>query len=137
MPVVLTSSSGTRAAAAAPLALMRDHREQLTQLLRTLAARLDELDRRLTDLAWPRHRQHVGVQLGELLCERTALEADRSRLTERLAVLAKQLKALDSQLSDNAGHDLPGAARVGTCPYCGYPSLGSGLCAFCRPQLAH
>lgn len=25
--------------------------------------------------------------------------------------------------------------EVGTCPYCGYPSIGSGMCAFCRPQL--
>ncbi len=26
--------------------------------------------------------------------------------------------------------------RVGTCPHCGYPSLDSGLCAYCRPFLA-
>lgn len=116
--------------------MMPDHREQLTQLLRTLAARLDELDRRLGDLAWRRHRQHIGVTLGELLCERTALEAERARLTERLTLLAKQLNAIDSQLSDTVAHGLLAAVRVGTCPYCGYPSLGSGLCAFCRPQLA-
>jgi hypothetical protein len=24
---------------------------------------------------------------------------------------------------------------VGMCPYCGYPSLNSGLCAFCRPHI--
>ena len=136
MTVAATRRTGPASVASAPLALMRDHREQLTQLLRTLAARLDELDRRLGDLAWRRHRQHIGATLDELLCERTALEAERARLTERLAVLAKQLNALDSQLSDTAGHDLLAAARVGTCPYCGYPSLGSGLCAFCRPQLA-
>ncbi len=136
MTVAMTRLIGMESAAAAPTALMRDHREQLTQLLRTLAARLDELDRRLTDLGWRRHRQHSGVTLGELLCERTALEAERARLTERLEVLAKQLNALDSQLSDTDCHDLAATARVGTCPYCGYPSLGSGLCAFCRPQLA-
>ncbi len=27
-------------------------------------------------------------------------------------------------------------ARVGTCPHCGYPSLESGLCAYCRPHVA-
>ncbi len=135
MTVAATRPGGPESAVTAPVALARDHREQLTPLLRTLATRLDELDRRLADLAWRRQRPHIGVPLGELLCERTALETERVRLTERLTVLAKQLNALDSQLPDTAGHDLPAAARVGTCPYCGYPSLGSGLCAFCRPQL--
>jgi len=32
--------------------------------------------------------------------------------------------------------DLNPAARVGICPDCGYPSLESILCAFCRPRLA-
>jgi len=134
--VAATRRTGPASVASPPLALMWDHREQLTQLLRALAARLDELDRRLGDLAWRRHRQHIGVTVGEPLCERTALEAERALLTERITVLAKQLDTLDSQLSDTAGHDPLATARVGTCPYCGYPSLGSGLCAFCRPQEA-
>lgn len=118
------------------LALVQDHRRQLTQLLRALAARLDELDRRLADLAWRRTRQHAGVVLGELLCERTALESERQRLSGRLGLLAKQLNAIDDRLCDSGSHGAVLAARVGTCPYCGYPSLGSGLCAFCRPHLA-
>ncbi len=32
--------------------------------------------------------------------------------------------------------DLNPVARVGVCPDCGYPSLESILCAFCRPRLA-
>lgn len=116
-----------------PRTLLEADREHLTQLLRGLAARLDELDRRLTDLAWLHRRPQVGV-FGETVCERTALETERARLNDRLGVLAKRLNVLDSTLSDSSA---PAAsARVGTCPYCGYPSLGSGLCAFCRPHLA-
>ncbi len=108
-------------------------REQLTHLLRSLAARLDDLDRRLTDLAWRQRRPQAGPGFGEKVCERTALESERARLSDRLGVLAVQLRTLDTRVSD-AGHRTH--ARVGTCPYCGYPSLGSGLCAFCRPHLA-
>jgi hypothetical protein len=114
------------------LAVMEADREQLTLLLRGLASRLDELDRRLTDLTWRRQRPHTGGRFGETFCERTALEAERERLTGRLAVLAQRLNFLDSQI---AGVDQQPASLVGTCPYCGYPSLGSGLCAFCRPHL--
>ncbi len=109
-------------------------REQLTHLLRSLAARLDHLDRRLSDLAWRQRRPLAGPALGDKVCERTALESERARLSDRLGVLAMQLRTLDNRVSD-AGHRAH--ARVGTCPYCGYPSLGSGLCAFCRPHLVH
>lgn len=118
------------------LTLMQADRDQLTLLLRGLAARLDELDRRLADLAWRGRGSQIGMALGEWLCERTALEADRERLGGRLAVLANQLKTLDNRLSDTDSIEWTSSARVGICPYCGYPSLGSGLCAFCRPHLA-
>ena len=109
-------------------------REQLTHLLRSLAARLDHLDRRLTDLAWRQRRTLADPGFGDKVCERTALESERARLSDRLDVLATQLRTIDTRVSD-AGHRAH--ARVGTCPYCGYPSLGSGLCAFCRPHLVH
>lgn len=134
MTAAVTRPAGPDPRSGDPLALMQDHREQLTHVLRGLAARLDELDRRLTDLAWRKHRQHLSAAVGELLCERTALESERQRLNDRLGVLAKQLNTIDGQLS--GGRSDTAAPRVGTCPYCGYPSLGSGLCAFCRPQLA-
>jgi hypothetical protein len=118
------------------LTLMQADRDQLTLLLRGLAARLDELDRRLADLAWRGRGSQIGVALGEWLCERTALETERERLSGRLAVLANQLTTLDNRLSDTDSIDVTPSARVGICPYCGYPSLGSGLCAFCRPHLA-
>lgn len=120
--------------AAGALQALEADREQLTYLLRGLASRLDELDRRLTDLAWRRHRSHAGASFGETFCERTALETERERLNGRLGVLAQRLNTLDSKLSGVDG-DVQSAALVGTCPYCGYPSLGSGLCAFCRPHL--
>lgn len=104
-------------------------REQLTHLLRSLAARLDNLDRRITDLGWRQRRPQVSHGLGETPCERTALETEHARLSDRLGVLATQLRTLDTGASHTE------RTRVGTCPYCGYPSLGSGLCAFCRPPL--
>lgn len=109
-------------------------REQLTHLLRSLAARLDHLDRRITDLAWHQRRPQSVLGFGETPCERAALESERARLNERLGVLAKQLRILDSR---GAGEVHRSHGRVGTCPYCGYPSLASGLCAFCRPHIAH
>ena len=116
-----------------PVTLIASDREQLTHLLRGLAARLDQLDRRLADLAWNGRGfgdLRSGLVIGEMTCERTALESERERLGDRLAALAGQLNALDSGI-----HRRPeDHARVGTCPYCGYPSLGSGLCAFCRPD---
>ncbi len=119
-----------------PLALMQADRDQLTHLLRGLAARLDQLDRRLGDLAWRGRGSHIGASIGEMICERTALESERERLTDRLTVLAGQLNILDDQMSSGDCSGRPTSIRVGTCPYCGYPSLASGLCAFCRPQLA-
>lgn len=119
-----------------PVALMRSDRDQLTHLLRGLAARLDELDRKLADLAWRGRGAQIGAALGEWLCERTALEAERERLSGRLGILANQLRSLDDRLSGTECFSVAAAARVGTCPYCGYPSIGSGLCAFCRPHLA-
>lgn len=116
------------------LEAMEADREQLTHLLRGLASRLDELDRQLADLAWRRLRPHAGVFFGETLCERTALETERERLTGRLGMLAQRLNTLDSELS-GVNSDMQPTTLVGTCPYCGYPSLGSGLCAFCRPHL--
>lgn len=110
-------------------------REQLTQLLRRLAARLDELDRGLADLAWRHRRLPPGVSLAEILCQREALEAEHHRLTARLGVLVGQLNDLDSRLCDGTEHQHRPSPKVGTCPECGYPSLGSGLCAFCRPHL--
>jgi hypothetical protein len=49
--------------------------------------------------------------------------------------MAGQLNHLDVVLSDLRGRPQFPTARVGTCPHCGYPSLGSGLCAYCRPHL--
>ena len=122
------------AVAAGALGVMEADREHLTHLLRGLASRLDELDRQLADLAWHRQRPRTGARLGETVCERTALEAERERLTGRLGVLAQRLNSLDNTMSGVTSDQSPGAL-VGTCPYCGYPSLGSGLCAFCRPHL--
>ena len=114
------------------LAVFQAEREQLTFLLRGLAARLDELDRRLSDLAWRRRGQSPVPGIGTLRCERSAMEADRARLTARLTVLARQLNELDGRLSHFTTHEHWPAARVGTCPECGYPSIASGLCACCR-----
>jgi chromosome segregation ATPase len=133
----MTHSAGGSAqhsSAAGVLNLLHADREQLTHLLRGLASRLDDLDRQLADLTWRHRRPRIGVRLGETVCERTALESERERLTERLGALAQRLNILDSKLS-GADAELSATTLVGTCPYCGYPSLGSGLCAFCRPPL--
>lgn len=114
--------------------ILEADREQLTHLLRGLASRLDQLDRQLADLNWRQLRPRSGARFGETFCERTALEAERERLTDRLGALAQRLNTLDSKLS-GVNADLLPATLVGACPYCGYPSLGSGLCAFCRPHL--
>lgn len=130
-PAVTQPSWQLHPGAPGALEFLEADREQLTHLLRGLASRLDELDRHLADLAW---RRRTGPRFGETVCERTSLEAERQRLTDRLAVLAQRLKILDDRLSA-VPSDQPPAALVGTCPYCGYPSLGSGPCAFCRPHL--
>ena len=133
-PAVAEPSRQHYPLAAGALEVMEADREQLTHLLRGLASRLDELDRQLADLVWRQSRPRTGARFGETFCERTALEAERERLTGRLGTLAQRLKALDGKLSA-VNSDLLTATLVGTCPYCGYPSLGSGLCAFCRPHL--
>ena len=134
-PAVAEPSRRHYPLAAGALEVMEADREQLTHLLRGLASRLDELDRQLSDLAWRNNRPRPGARFGEMFCEQTALEAERERLTGWLGTLAQRLKTLDGKLSGVNGDLLP-ATLVGTCPYCGYPSLGSGLCAFCRPHLA-
>jgi len=133
-PAVMQPAWHRYAFAAGALGVMEADREHLTLLLRGLASRLDELDRHLADLAWRRQRPHSGALFGETFCARTALESERERLTDRLGVLAQRLNSLDSRIPGVTSDHSPGAL-VGTCPYCGYPSLGSGLCAFCRPHL--
>ena len=103
-------------------------RDKLTHLLRTLAAELDDLDRQLSDLTWrARHRDDRPA----VLC---ALQARHEQLTSRLRSLARQLTLLDHSLAAVRGSNRD-VAVVGVCPHCGYPSLGSGLCAYCRPFL--
>ena len=116
------------------LASMAADRDRLSHLLRGLAAELDGIDRRLSDLNWLRARPTGPVE-DENPCERMALEAQREQITARLHVMAAQLSHLDVVLSDLRGRDQIPTTRVGTCPHCGYPSLGSGWCAYCRPHL--
>ncbi|MCB9408722.1 hypothetical protein [Mycolicibacterium sp.] len=115
---------------------MRDEREQLTHLLRGLAARLEELDRALAELDWRNRHPRTGASAGEILWERTTLSGERDRLSARLGVLARQLGDLDNRLTASLGSVHRPLPTAGMCPECGYPSLGSGLCAFCRPHLA-
>lgn len=100
-------------------------REQLTGLLRALAADLDDLDRRLSDMSWDRRGEEAAPQSAVML-------AHRERMNTRLHGLARHLSYLDTALSgsDNQAPRTP--EQVGTCPDCGYPSLASGLCASCR-----
>ncbi|MGI9125286.1 MAG: hypothetical protein ACR2JM_11130 [Mycobacterium sp.] len=132
---VLQPAGGRVPSVAGFVPQLHAERDQLTHLLRGLAARLDQLDRGLSDLAWRHRHSHRAAELSEMLCERAHLESERDGLAARLAVLARQLNDLDSRLDHSAGHQQLPAPKVGTCPECGYPSLGSGLCAFCRPHL--
>ena len=111
------------------LAGVQAHREQLTLLLRGLAAELDDLDRRLSDLAWHQRGRLTGRTETQECHDSGVLLSRREQLNTRLRGLARQLTDLDRK------HERP-ATRVGTCPHCGYPSLDSGLCAFCRPFVA-
>lgn len=132
-----TTSGGVEHQSPAPggmLAGMLADRDRLTRLLRGLAAELDEIDRRLSDITWQRARG-AAVSGGETLRDRAAIEVQREQLTARLHAMAGQLNHLDVVLSDLRGRPQFPTARVGTCPHCGYPSLGSGLCAYCRPHL--
>lgn len=115
---------------------MQTEREQLTLRLRALATDLDALDRRLSDLLWRQRCQRQGPGSHEMSGERSTLETQREQLTSQLRGEARALKDLDETLAGCTGLAQAAAARVGTCPDCGYPSLDSGLCAFCRPRLA-
>ena len=98
--------------------------------MRALAAELDELDRQLSEIAW---RLKVGhVHGADREC--AILTIQRDRLTGRLQGLASRLKDIDVALSGQSAERWP-SVHVGTCPDCGYPSLGSGLCASCRLYL--
>ena len=119
--------------------MQAEYRDAFLTCARGVAAELDGLDRELSAIEWQRGRA-TGLAIkempaGELSCTQTALEAKREQLTTRLHVMAGQLKQLDLVLSGLRGHEHAPTARVGTCPQCGYPSLGSGMCAYCRPHL--
>lgn len=110
------------------LAMMQADRDKLTHLLRTLAAELDGLDRQLSELAWPSRGSREPNRVDE-----PALRSHRDQLNGRLRQLARELNQLDQTVAAVKGYG--DACAVGTCPHCGYPSLGSGLCAYCRPFL--
>ena len=112
-------------------ARMRADRERLTRELRALSGGLDELDRRLSGLDWTRGAP-LSIGWSEAQAQRLELDAQRSQLSSRLRVLARQLSDLDCALSALAGHPHFTAAQVGVCPQCGYPSLSSAQCARCR-----
>lgn len=119
-----------------PLVKMRTERERLTHLLRALAAELDEIDRRISELAWPRRDRPVVEPVAGPAAHRSHLERQRHLLDTRLHMLAGQLSDLDWALSAYRDDEQWPQARVGTCPDCGYPSLESRLCATCRRYLS-
>jgi len=121
------------ASAGGALARMQADREELTGNLRRLAAQLDEIDRQMSELAWP-HR--TAPATGNPSAERAALESRRRGFNTRLRALVGQLNDLDQAISALKGYEEWTPDRVGVCPHCGYPSLGSGLCAYCRPFIA-
>ena len=131
-----TTYAASHTAVTDQLVLMQSDREQLTVHLRTLAADLDGLDRRLSDLIWQQRCRPAEAAGGEMLSERTTLESRRAEMTSRLRNLARKLNDLDTALAGGKGLVAAPATRVGICPDCGYPSLDSGLCAFCRPRHA-
>lgn len=116
----------------AAVARMRTEREQLTHVLRAVAAELDDLDRRLSDIVWRFKAQFARGIDRRIDREQAVLAIQRDRLTGRLQGLVARLKDLDDALSDTAARNQLAAVHVGTCPDCGYPSLGSRLCASCR-----
>lgn len=132
-PATLTQCAETRTCAPAE-ARVRAERDQVTQVLRALASELDELDRRLSDIAWRLTAQRAQPVPGGIDRERTVLEIHRDRLNSRLRSLADRLKEIDVALSGATVAPWQ-SVHVGTCPDCGYPSLGSGLCASCRLYL--
>ena len=136
LSVGTTSYSANLATIFGDLAQMESDREQLTRHLRALAADLDGLDRRLSDLIWRQRCRPADPAEGEMLSERTTLESRRAEMASRLRDLARKLNDLDAALAGRKGLVTAPATRVGICPDCGYPSLDSGLCAFCRPRRA-
>ena len=48
---------------------------------------------------------------------------------------ARPLNDSDGAISLRNDGELRAAPQVGICPHCGYPSLGSRSCAYCRPYL--
>lgn len=114
---------------------MTGDRVRLTHLLRSPAPRLDRRDHRTAKLKWGRGVPHTGAAIGKKPCRRTALESGWGRLTEVLTVLAGPFGTLDKRIPGELPENTT-PTRVGTCPHCGYPSLGSGLCAYCRPHQA-
>lgn len=66
---------------------LNDERDALTFQLRTLAARLDQLDRDIADRAWPSKRFTATPMPTE-----TELETERAQLTAQLRTLAAQLR---------------------------------------------
>lgn len=137
LPAGIELRAGLLATAASKFSRMQSHREQLTTELRNLAAELDSLDRRLSDLDWRSRRQISGADDAAISGERTASETRREHLTGLLRGLARELNDLDRALASRKGQSPGHPPRVGTCPDCGYPSLDFGLCAFCRPRLVH
>jgi hypothetical protein len=105
------------------LADLGAERESLTRELRQLAARLDELDRVSSYRGWqnaPLSAEAIGLdQFGQ-----------HSELTAGLHRLAARLQELDERIAETKQQ---GRARCGICPECGYPTIESSVCAFCRP----
>ncbi len=121
---------------------LQAQREKLTATLRATATRLDEAERLLSDLAGPRPQRPADAGTAGAIdrpppqsADLAALESRRRRLHADLREMARQLTDLDRALSALKGYQQWTPDRVGVCPQCGYPSLGSGLCAYCRPFL--
>jgi hypothetical protein len=71
------------------------------------------------------------TRIGEL----PRIQVQHEQLSATLRTLADVARGLDAGTASRQGHAPAHPPRVGTCPDCGYPSLDSGLCAFCRPGL--
>ena len=113
---------------------LSEQRTRLTLRLRELAAELDRMDRQILDGPCGRQDVHT-LRNGELKHDlisdlKSGLKSDYARLTVTLHRLAAQLRHLDSRMSEIK-------SGTGACPQCGYPTLGSTLCAFCPPSGRH
>jgi len=134
LPVAVVRHVSPPSPGVEPRTRLDTEREQLTLLLRAVAADLDDLDRQLADIAWRVTARHAHPITAGLERERVALMIQRDRLDGRLHGLASRLREIDAALAASPA-DLWPTVHVGTCPDCGYPSLGSGLCACCRRHL--